>query len=363
MAEVELIGVSKIFDKKVKAVDNVSFKAHNNQLLTLLGPSGCGKTTILRLIAGLEYPDEGEILIDKKRVNDLPPPARDVAMVFQSYALYPHMNVFDNISIGLKLRGVKKDEIKTKTVQTAKLLGIDELLERKPRAISGGQRQRVALARAIIREPKAFLLDEPLSNLDAALRERTRSELKLLFSKIAATVIYVTHDQVEAMTLSDRVVVLNEGKVQQIGTPQQIYNYPSNTFVATFVGSPRMNIIEGKIQDNKIVCGDIIIELGTKAKIDTGREIIVGIRPEDISLVKLPHKDALKIKVVLHEPLGSHTIVVFKTQTQELKAVVPSTFDISEVEYGMVVNSQKVHIFDKDSGQRIWQESSSSAHL
>ncbi|MFV1951822.1 MAG: ABC transporter ATP-binding protein [Nitrospinota bacterium] len=359
MAEIELRQINKTFDKKVNAVKDITFKADDGEFLTLLGPSGCGKSTILRLLAGLEMPDSGEIIIDSKKVNDIPPADRDVAMVFQSYALYPHMTVFDNIAVNLRLRKVKKEEFTRRVLKTSKTLGISDLLDRRPRALSGGQRQRVALARAIIRNPKVFLLDEPLSNLDAALREKTRGELKLLFSQLGATVIYVTHDQIEAMTMSHRIVVLKDGVIQQIGTPHEIYNVPINTFVATFIGSPKMNLIHGKTDDDNIVFTLNKIPLFVlpgkdRLRKHIGNDVIVGIRPEDITITSRSHDETHNAQIVLCELTGQQTMVTLHIDGLELKVIAPSSFDASEKLVGIKIDPLHIHLFDPLSGQKIY---------
>lgn len=358
MARVEVKGVSKTFGR-VQALKDVSFTVEDGEFVTLLGPSGCGKTTLLRIVAGLEEPDAGEVRIGEARVTRLPPHQRDIAMVFQSYALYPHMSVYENISVGLRLKRMNREEIKRQVLETSQLLGIRELLDRRPKALSGGQRQRVALARAIIRRPKAFLLDEPLSNLDAALRERTRGELKLLFSEIGATVLYVTHDQIEAMTLSNRIVVLKDGEVQQTGTPDEIYRRPANVFVATFVGSPRMNLIPGKLEGTQIHCGPISIPWEGADREGlfedlSAREVLVGIRPEDILISPEPGagKGILKARVIISEPIGSHTILTLMVGDVSLQALVPASMPIPET-VPFEINPSSLHFFDALSEKRL----------
>jgi len=314
MARVELIEVSKIFNSSVVAVDKVSFVVEDGEFAVILGPSGCGKTTILRLIAGLEDLTEGLIYIGERLVNNLPPKDRDVAMVFQSYALYPHMSVFDNIAFPLKMRKLRKEEIRKKVEETAKILGIEELLRRKPRELSGGQKQRVALGRAIVRNPKVFLFDEPLSNLDAKMRVRMRAELARIHRTLKATSIYVTHDQAEAMTLGDKIILLMGGKVQQISDPLTLYNKPRNKFVAGFIGSPPMNFFVGEIERD----GDEFYFITEGLRLQLPREkalllrrnlkerkVILGIRPEDIK----PMEGEVRAKVDYIETLGNETII------------------------------------------------------
>lgn len=344
MAEVELKGITKTFDKKIEALNNINFTVCDKEFVSLLGPSGCGKSTLLRIVAGLEVPDDGEVIIGGVPVNSLSPGERDIAMVFQSYALYPHMNVSDNIAVNMRIRKFPKDEIRRMVQQTSQLLGIADLLDRKPRTLSGGQRQRVALARAIVRNPKAFLLDEPLSNLDASLRETTRSELKLLLSRIGATVIYVTHDQVEAMTLSHRIVVLKDGIIQQIGTPDEIYTMPKNVFVAAFVGSPKINLLEGAIEDDKIKCNSLTFPLPYLTSKDASNKIVVGIRPEDILVGTA---NGIEANVVLIEPIGSQAIITLQMMDILLKAIIPVSQAIPSGKIKIGLDPAKFHVFDK----------------
>ncbi len=293
MAEVELKNISKIYSDTTKVVDDVNLKINDKEFVVLVGPSGCGKSTTLRMIAGLEEITDGEIFIDGKLVNEVSPKDRDIAMVFQNYALYPHMTVFENMAFGLKIRKFSKSEIKQRVEEASKILGLNDLLNRKPKALSGGQRQRVALGRAIVRKPKVFLFDEPLSNLDAKLRVQMRTEISKLHLKLEATMIYVTHDQVEAMTMGDRIVVMKDGIIQQIDKPIDLYNNPNNKFVASFIGSPAMNFINGKIEkgngfnfisDKK----QFTIKLPEKhesiLEAFINKKITLGIRPENFHL-------------------------------------------------------------------------------
>jgi len=272
VAEIKLNNVSKIFSGGVVAVDSVSLTIGSGEFLVLVGPSGCGKSTLLRMIAGLEHLSDGTISIGERDVTDLPPRSRDVAMVFQSYALYPHMTVRENLGYGLKVRKIPKHEIRERVDRAAKLLGLDKLLDRKPGALSGGQRQRVAMGRAIVREPQAFLMDEPLSNLDAKLRVSMRAQLGALHARLATTTIYVTHDQIEAMTLGQRVAVMREGRIQQVDTPQELYTRPANLFVAAFIGSPAMNLVEAELADGALHFGGYAIS-------GPVRRLIVGHTP------------------------------------------------------------------------------------
>ncbi len=316
MAKLALEQVTREFDQ-VKAISDISFKVPNGEFWVLVGPSGCGKSTILRAIAGLEKITAGSIYIDDLLVNDIPARQRDVAMVFQNYALYPHLTVGENLAFGLKMRQVPSNVIREKVETIARSLSISHLLKRKPKQLSGGQQQRVALGRAIIREPKLFLLDEPLSNLDAQLREQTRTELKQLHQQLGITTIYVTHDQVEAMTLADQIIVLDRGQIQQIGTPQEIYNQPVNRMVATFIGSPPMNIIPATYQDDYLVLHNqrlLLTPQVLKSLQLQGREFFdLGIRPEHIHICNssedLATTNQLEVIIQLVEPLGHQTLI------------------------------------------------------
>ncbi len=323
MAEVVLKDITKVYDGGVKAVDKANIHIKDQEFVVLVGPSGCGKSTTLRMVAGLEEITDGELAIDGKRMNEEAPKDRDIAMVFQNYALYPHMSVYDNMAFGLKIRKYPKEDIDARVREAAQILDIEELLDRKPKALSGGQRQRVAVGRAIVRKPKVFLFDEPLSNLDAKLRVQMRAEISALHSRLAATMIYVTHDQVEAMTMGDRIVVMKGGHIQQIGTPLKLYNDPINRFVAGFIGSPPMNVAVGKVQEegNKIV----ITEEGMRVTIDderkevlkgyVGKELLLGVRPEDLDYAASPEANTLEAKVVVIEPLGAETQLHVNTGT------------------------------------------------
>lgn len=348
----------------VVAVNDVSFEVEDKQFLVLLGPSGCGKTTTLRCIAGLETPDEGEIYMGDTLVNELPPRDRNVAMVFQSYALYPHMTVFDNIAFPLKMRKVPKNEIEERVKHTAELLRIIHLLGRKPKQLSGGEAQRVALGRAIVRDPKVFLLDEPLSNLDAKLRIYMRAELKRLQHKLRVTTIYVTHDQVEAMTMADEIAIMNLGLLQQLGNANEIFNHPANLFVAGFIGSPPTNFIDCTFTEKDGSClldagnftfpvSDVISKI-IKEKA-TGSELILGVRPEFIFLDKKRAPDRLiKAEVYVTEPMGSEVIVDLKIGENFIKAKVAPDFTISVGEkVWMGFNEEKMHLFDKKTEKAI----------
>jgi len=362
MVSVALESLSKFFGE-VKAVDNVSLNIKDKEFVTLLGPSGCGKTTTLRLIAGLEKPDVGNIYIGEKLVNDLTPKDRNVAMVFQSYALYPHMTVFDNIAFSLKLKKTPKNEISKRVKEVAGLLGIEELLNRKPKALSGGQRQRVALGRAMIREPDVFLMDEPLSNLDAKLRVQMRVELKKLQKDLGVTTVYVTHDQIEAMTMSDRIVLMNEGKMMQVGTSEQVYSNPANIWVAGFIGSPPMNFIDCSLEvkngetylvheDFQLPLPDDVADI-VKEKAE-GQEIVLGFRPEDLLVTLKREDDAIKAKVYALEPIGDALIVDLLIGESLVKARARADLKLKlESDVYLKIMLDKIHIFDKKSQQAI----------
>ena len=347
----------------VRAVDDVSLKIEDKEFIALLGPSGCGKTTTLRLVAGLETLTGGNVMIGDRVVNDVPPKDRDIAMVFQSYALYPHMSVFDNIAFPLKIRKVPKQEIKDRVKEAGDLLNIGELLNRKPKELSGGQRQRVALGRAIVRRPSVFLMDEPLSNLDAKLRVHMRAELIRLQKKLETTLIYVTHDQVEAMTMSDRVAIMDKGKLLQVGSAINIYHHPDNIFVAGFIGSPAMNLIDcsftskngaGILQASGFsieLPSDMISVIKEKA---SGSELVVGFRPEDITVSRNDIPESIKAEVYALEPVGKEIIVDLKIGDNMIRAVAPPTFSakIGDTAY-MLIHKSELHVFDRKTESAI----------
>ncbi len=306
MTNVEFEGVTKVFPGGAVAVDDLSLTVDDGEFLILVGPSGCGKSTALRMIAGLEKISAGSITVGGTRVNDIPPKDRDIAMVFQNYALYPHMSVEKNLGFALRQRKASKDEIEQRVGDMATLLGLTDLLQRKPGQLSGGQRQRVAMGRALVREPQVFLLDEPLSNLDAKLRVQMRAELKKLHHRLGITTIYVTHDQVEAMTLGDRIAVLSAGRLQQIGAPQEVYDHPANVFVAGFIGSPPMNLLSGSIRDGQVSAGDLVFSRAGVADAD----VVVGIRPEGLRPVGPEDPGpGFELHVDVVEPLGDEVMV------------------------------------------------------
>ena len=349
MANIKFNNIHKSFGSN-KIITDFNLSGNNNEFLVLVGPSGCGKSTLLRMIAGLEKIDEGEIYINDQKINDLHPSKRQTAMVFQTYALYPHMNVYENMSFGLKIEKRPKEEIEQKVMHAAKILQIEELLERKPKQLSGGQRQRVAIGRAITRNPKIFLFDEPLSNLDAALRAEMRVEISKLHKKIKTNMIYVTHDQVEAMTLADRIVILNLGNIEQVGTPDEIYRDPSNIFVAQFIGTPKMNIL--KVTSDNVVSGNEINFLGNKVKINginfSKKDYYFGIRPEHFSFSE-DNEYKFNPKVDLIENLGNEKIAYIKIDQFEISAKIPSHQNIENI---IGFNSKDIFVFD-GKGKRI----------
>jgi len=364
MAKVKLDNVWKRFGKVV-AVKEFNLETEDGEFVVFVGPSGCGKTTTLRMIAGLEEVSEGEIYIGDRLVNDVPPKDRDIAMVFQNYALYPHMNVYDNMAFGLRLRKVPRDEIDRRVHEAAKILKIEHLLKRKPRELSGGQRQRVAMGRAIVREPKVFLMDEPLSNLDAKLRVEMRAEISKLQQRLGVTTIYVTHDQIEAMTLGHRIVVMKDGEIQQVDTPLNLYNLPANKFVAGFIGSPAMNFIltDVSLSGDKVVLSHKNFRLevegpfAEKLKPYNGKQIWLGIRPEDL---KLRTEETPGEHTVIHgvvdvvEPLGAETEVHVRLEDVKLTARIEGYLPLKpEDEIDLEVDLGKLHAFDKDTEKSI----------
>ncbi len=402
MAAIELDDVWKVYDDGTEAVRSLDLSIADGEFIVLVGPSGCGKTTALRMVAGLETITKGEVRIGGRVVNDVPPKERDIAMVFQNYALYPHMSVFDNMAFGLKLQKVPRSEIEERVREAATILDMEDLLNRKPAALSGGQRQRVAMGRAIVRHPQAFLMDEPLSNLDAKLRVQMRSEISRLQDDLGVTTIYVTHDQVEAMTMGDRVAVLRKGELQQIDSPEVLYSRPTNLFVAGFIGSPAMNLFEGSVEPDTAdgawvrfgsyrlpIPPDVLSERPALANY-RGRPIVVGIRPEDFedaALVTDASAEArIRVEVALREALGSDVVVHFTLDappaitddTRELASEVSSD-EVEKVErqsaagtsngvarlsprtavrqgdpIEMVVDTHRLHYFDLDTGQAIY---------
>jgi multiple sugar transport system ATP-binding protein len=400
VAAVTFEGVSKIYPDGTRAVSEMDLGIDDGEFMVLVGPSGCGKTTALRMVAGLEEISEGELRIGERVVNDMPPRSRDIAMVFQSYALYPHLTVFDNIAFGLRLRKMPKQEIDKRVRDTARVLDLEPFLDKKPRALSGGQRQRVAMGRAIVRQPQAFLMDEPLSNLDAKLRVQMRAEIAQLQNRLGVTTLYVTHDQVEAMTMGDRVAVMRKGELQQVATPQELYDKPVNLFVGGFIGSPAMNIIEATLEradgglaavtgDQRIVLGEETLSARPALREYAGETVVLGIRPEDLEDAELapdvPADRRFKGEVALTEALGSEIVVHLLTAakpavTEEVKelaqdigaestvaqlddegkrAILVGRFGArSRVKMGesvdVAVDTRALHFFDPDTGLGIY---------
>jgi len=363
MAQVSIRKIFKLYEGDVQAVKGIDLEIEDHEFVVLVGPSGCGKSTTLRMIAGLEDISAGDILIGDRVVNDVPPRNRDIAMVFQNYALYPHFSVFENMAFGLKLRKFSKDEIKKRVDEAARILDIEPLLDRKPKALSGGQRQRVAMGRAIVRNPQVFLFDEPLSNLDAKLRVQMRTEIKLVHQKVNTTTVYVTHDQVEAMTLADRVVVMNHGIIEQVGPPQELYHHPKTRFVAGFIGSPAMNFIPGRIVQH----GDGLaaqIQDSVELPIPAERwerygkykdmEMTVGLRPEHLTEVQdhpKPGMERFDIKVDVVEPMGMETMVHFLIGRDAMCARVdPNTPARANDTLELHADMNNMHLIDPNTG-------------
>ncbi|WP_163101723.1 ABC transporter ATP-binding protein [Peribacillus alkalitolerans] len=364
MAEIRLDHIYKIYDNKVTAVEDFNLHIEDKEFIVFVGPSGCGKSTTLRMIAGLEEISKGDFYIDNKRVNDTPPKDRDIAMVFQNYALYPHMSVYDNMAFGLKLRKMPKDEIDRRVKDAAKILGLETYLDRKPKALSGGQRQRVALGRAIVRDAKVFLMDEPLSNLDAKLRVQMRAEIAKLHKRLNTTTIYVTHDQTEAMTMATRLVVMKDGVIQQVGAPKDVYEKPENVFVGGFIGSPAMNFIHGKLEDGYFVVSDVKVAVPEgKMKVlrdqnYIGKEIILGIRPEDFHDEPVFIESSPETKIAAHievaELMGAEFMLYSTIGGQEFVARVDARSIVKPGDtIDLAIAMNKAHFFDKDTEYRI----------
>ena len=358
MANISFKNVVKTYDNGVTVIPDLNLEIEDKEFVVLVGPSGCGKSTTLRMIAGLESITSGELWIGDKLVNDVAPKDRDIAMVFQSYALYPHMTVYKNMAFALELRKVPKDIIDQKVREAAKILELEPYLDRKPKALSGGQRQRVALGRAMVRDPKVFLLDEPLSNLDAKLRTEMRTQIAALHKRLATTFVYVTHDQTEAMTMGDRICVMKDGVIQQFDTPQTLYNYPCNMFVAGFIGSPQMNFIQAKVEKDGDVCVLVFNESRIPVKDEAilpyvGKEVIMGIRPEDIHLEGFEtscEKASITARLNIREVLGSEMNLYVTCEGQKLTAKVLYAGKVKEDEdVKLVFDVNKIHVFDKDT--------------
>jgi len=348
MSFLELQNITKVYPNGTKAVNETSLNIEKGEFVVFVGPSGCGKSTLLRMIAGLEDITSGEITLDDNVINKIDPSERDVAMVFQNYALYPHMTVYNNMAYGLKNRGISKQEIEDKVNEVAKLLEIDQYLSRKPSMLSGGQRQRVAMGRAIVRNPKIFLFDEPLSNLDAKLRNQMRLEIKKLQRQMGVTSIFVTHDQTEAMTLGDRIVLINNGIVEQVGTPKDIYSKPNTKFVAEFIGSPQMNIFNCKIDNGIAKIDNNSINLDKSINVD---DASIGVRPDDI---QISDSGSISCKASLVEYLGSDMIIYSSIGDQEFSCKLSSKIDVKAGdEFKFNIQPSLVHVFDNSSGKRL----------
>ena len=371
MATVSLKGIKKIYDNKVTAVHDFNLEIADKEFIVLVGPSGCGKSTTLRMVAGLEDISEGDLLIDGKRMNDVEPKDRDIAMVFQNYALYPHMTVYENMAFALKLRKVPKEEIDKKVREAAEILDITQYLDRKPKALSGGQRQRVAIGRAIVRSPRVFLMDEPLSNLDAKLRNQMRAEIIKLRQRIDTTFIYVTHDQTEAMTLGDRIVIMKDGYIQQIGTPQEVFDHPANIFVAGFIGMPQMNFFEGQLVADggtyAVQVMDAVMELSPeiqaqlKARNVPSKAVTLGIRPEHVSFAPEagPHcltgsvdvSEMMGSEIHLHVNAGGHDVVL-RVPTTELASEHTGGFSYGD-QVHFTFRGDLIHLFDPETKENL----------
>ena len=363
MAEVLIKDITKVYDGGVKAVDKVNIEVKDQEFVVLVGPSGCGKSTTLRMIAGLEDITEGDLFIGGKRMNDEAPKDRDIAMVFQNYALYPHMSVYDNMAFGLRIRKFPKPEIDARVKDAAQILDIEELLDRKPKALSGGQRQRVAVGRAIVRKPKVFLFDEPLSNLDAKLRVQMRAEISSLHTRLQATMVYVTHDQTEAMTMGDKIVVMKSGLIQQIGTPLKLYNDPINRFVAGFIGSPPMNIAPANIveENGKLLAKEEGMTVVIPKKREdilkpyVGKRVLLGVRPEDLEFTKKPGENNLEASVSVIEPLGNETHLYLDTKENQFiaRSKPEHEFSVGDT-VNFTPNMEKVQFFDPETERSLF---------
>ncbi|CAH0298301.1 Trehalose import ATP-binding protein SugC [Peribacillus simplex] len=364
MAELSLNHIYKIYDKNVTAVKDFNLQIEDKEFIVFVGPSGCGKSTTLRMIAGLEEISKGDFFIDGKRVNDVAPKDRDIAMVFQNYALYPHMSVYDNMAFGLKLRKFAKKEIDRRVQEAAHILGLEQYLQRKPKALSGGQRQRVALGRAIVRDAKVFLMDEPLSNLDAKLRVQMRSEIAKLHQRLQTTTIYVTHDQTEAMTMATRLVVMKDGIVQQVGAPKEVYDEPANVFVGGFIGSPAMNFFSGTLKEGIFHIGPVRIEVpegkmkGLREQGYIGEQIILGVRPEDfhdeLIFVDASPNTTINIKVEVAELMGAEIMVYSQINDQNFVSRVDARTEVKAgQQMKLAIDMNKVHFFDSKTETRI----------
>lgn len=354
MASIILNHIKKRYDNSnALTVKDFHLEIKDKEFIVLVGPSGCGKSTTLRMIAGLEQISEGELYINDKKINDTAPKDRDIAMVFQNYALYPHMSIYGNMAFGLKIRKLKKSDIDQRVREAAKVLGLEDYLERKPKALSGGQRQRVALGRAMVRNPQVFLMDEPLSNLDAKLRVQMRSEIAKLHRRLNVTTVYVTHDQTEAMTMADRIVIMKDGEIQQIGTPKEVYNNPANVFVGGFIGAPPMNFVPATASKTGVQVNDHIISLPTETmdKLNkyTGKPLIAGIRPEDIEYVKSPEKNAFTATIDVAELLGSESLLYTRFEGNNLIVKIPAEEVRAGDKITLAFKPDKLRFFDSET--------------
>ena len=354
MAEVKIRNLFKSYGN-TEVIHGLDVDIEDGEFVVLVGPSGCGKSTLLRMIAGLEGISSGDIMIGKSIVNNLPPSQRDIAMVFQNYALYPHKTVNDNMAFSLKTKGLSKNDISNRVNQAAEILGLTPYLKRYPRALSGGQRQRVAMGRAIVRDPQVFLFDEPLSNLDAKLRVQMRAEIRELQQRLNSTTIYVTHDQIEAMTMADKIVVMKDGYIEQTGSPLEVYDKPANTFVASFIGSPAMNMIEGtvEIKNNsyKLQVAGTKINLPNVKELENGQKIIIGIRPEYL----FPSKIGIPAKIAVVEPTGSETHLLLRANNQDLTCVIRERKNYSPgQDVKLTANKSSIHVFNYENKLRIY---------
>jgi multiple sugar transport system ATP-binding protein len=357
MASIEIRQARKAYGS-LEVLHGVSIDIPDGEFVILVGPSGCGKSTLLRMIAGLESISSGDIAIGDVVVNDLPPKKRDIAMVFQSYALYPHMTVAENMGFSLKLARRSKAEIDQKVGEAADILGLQPLLSRKPAQLSGGQRQRVAMGRAIVRDPAVFLFDEPLSNLDAQLRVQMRSEIKALHQRLKTTTVYVTHDQVEAMTMADRIVVMNDGNVEQVGAPLALFDRPANLFVARFIGSPSMNLLEGRIESvggaATFVSGSFALPLGSAVATEADEDVVLGFRPEHIAFATAESTSQLQAEVVVVEPTGTETLLNVNAAGHSFLALFRERLDVTPGEHiSLAIDPNNVHLFSKATGRRL----------
>ena len=363
MAGITFKNVVKTYDNGVTVIPDLNLEIKDKEFVVLVGPSGCGKSTTLRMIAGLESVTEGDLLIGDRRVNDVAPKNRDIAMVFQSYALYPHMTVYKNMAFALTLQKMPKAEIDEKVRAAAKILELEPYLDRKPKALSGGQRQRVALGRAMVRNPSVFLLDEPLSNLDAKLRTEMRSQISSLHQKLQTTFVYVTHDQTEAMTMGDRICVMRDGIIQQFDTPQNLYNSPCNMFVAGFIGSPQMNFIRARIEKDQDGCHAVFDQSKVPVKGDAiaayqGKDVVLGVRPEDLhiepEMVEAAGTSVMDVKVTLDEMMGSEIYLYFTAKGEKMIARIPSKYNVKMGDQvKLAINPDRVHVFDAQTEKAI----------